>query len=244
MWCRILAGELVVLSMAVRSISSYVSQEFRRLQHSDIPRVFSGMVFENCHFLNCSLIQDEDVLYPIRVQDVTVSDGGLVNCNAIGVRFENVVLDNCQAVGDPMSPAGCVFGGVRLRGMLGSWIFNDMDPSLSDSVRTDFREAEREFYNEVDFALDISEGVFESADMYYLPGDLVVRDPETQVLIRKGSLAVADISQLPRRAVRILERVKNNPFDCTVLVVGRARKDFDEALEEVRMLVECGIAER
>ena len=214
------------------------------LRHMDAPRVFGRMSFVNCHFVNCALIQDEDASYPIKVEDVSASGGSLTNCIATGVSFRNVELSDCQAVGDSMTPAGCVFREVRLRGVMGSWIFNDMDPSLPDLATGEFLEAEREFYQSVDFALDISEGIFEAADMYHLPGDLVVRDPETQVLIRKDRLAAADLSQLPKSTVRMLRRVHENPYGSTAVVAGRAQKNFDEALAELRLLVELGIAQR
>ncbi|MET9263863.1 hypothetical protein [Amycolatopsis sp. NPDC004079] len=225
-------------------IETYVNQEFRRLRHLDAACNFCEMSFENCHFDNCVLLQDSDPSYPIEVKDVSVSGGSLTNSSAVGTSFERVSLSSCQTPGDPIAPQGCVFSEVKLRGSMGSWIFTDMHSSIPEETRAEFLEAEREFYKNVDFALDVSEGIFETADMFYLPGDLVVRDPETQVLIRKSRLATADVSRLPRLMVRLLRRVEKNPYDSTAFVVGRDREDFDEALAELQLLVDLGIAER
>jgi hypothetical protein len=158
--------------------------------------------------------------------------------------FENVTISDCPVVGRPMTPQGCVYRDVTLRGRLGSWIFNSMNKRVDVGLRKKFLESEREFYRNVDCALDISEAVFEAADLYYLPGDLVRRDPETQFLVRKKHFAGADLSEFPKWARYILERVEENPYDSTVIVAGRAEEDFERTIAEFQQLVDLGIAER
>lgn len=188
-------------------------------------------------------MQVGDPAYPTRVVDSELTGTRLVNSAAIGVRFEDVTVTGCPTPADPVYLDGCLFRHVVLRGRLGSWLFREMPKAIPDGRRKAFAEAEQQFYAEGEYALDITEAVFESASMFSLPGDLVRRDPETQFLVRKERVAGADLSTLPRSAQRWLKRVARSPFDSTVLVVGRDEPDFKESLASHRQLVDLGIAE-
>jgi hypothetical protein len=122
-------------------------------------------------------------------------------------------------------------------------LFREIPKSLPDDRRKAFAEAEQQFYAEGEYALDITEAVFESASMFSLPGELIRRDPGTQFLVRKEQLAGVDLSMLPRSMQRRLRRAARRPFDSTVLVVGRDEPDFKESLASHRQLVDLGIAE-
>jgi hypothetical protein len=227
----------------VVEIISYRNRRFNQLRHVDEAAVFGGMKFENCEFSGCTLSQVVDPTYPIKVEDVTISGGNFVNNNALGILFENVTVSDCSTSGRPMIMQGCAYKNVTLRGRLGSWIFNDMNHRVSLDLRQRFLESERDFYREVDYILDISEAVFEAADMYYIPGDLVRRDPKTQFLVRKSKLVDMDLSEIPKRTQRLLRRVEENPYDSTVIVAARNEEDFGGALSDFQQLVDLGIAE-
>ena len=222
---------------------TYEGRNFHHVRYLNTPGLFSGIAVQDCEFLGCVFGQQSDAGYPVRVLDTTVSGCRFVNNSVVGVSFEDVAVTDCATVGDPLTLEGCVFRRVILRGRVGSWIMNDLHRSFPDDVRAAFSRAERDFYSQGEYALDISEAVFESASLYYLPGDLVKRDPETQFLVRKENLLGADLSALSKIMQRRLKRVERNPFDSTVLVVGRDDENFKKNLPAYRQLVDLGIAD-
>ncbi|MEA5367215.1 hypothetical protein VA596_47345 [Amycolatopsis sp., V23-08] len=222
---------------------TYEDREFHHLRLDEPPWTLAGISVRGGELQDCAIVQVDDPAYPIRVIDSAITGTQLVNSAAIGVRFEDITVTDCPTPADPVYLDGCLFRHVVLRGRLGSWIFDEMPKSVPDDRREAFAEAERQFYAEGEYALDISEAVFESASMFSLPGELVRRDPETQFLVRKEGLAGADLSMLPRSARRWLKRAARSPFDSTVLVVGRDEADFKESLALHLQLVDLGIAE-
>jgi hypothetical protein len=222
---------------------TYENQEFQHLRLVDRQHTLAGISVRGGEFFDCRIVQVGDPAYPIRVVNSEITGTRLVNSAAIGARFEDVTVTDCPTPADPVYLDGCLFRHVVLRGRLGSWLFRDMAKSVSDAVREAFAEVERQFYAEGEYALDITEAVFESASMFSLPGELIRRDPETQFLVRKERLEGADLSMLPRSMQRRLKRAARSPFDSTVLVVGRDEPDFKESLASHRQLVDLGIAE-
>ncbi|WP_158226878.1 hypothetical protein [Amycolatopsis vastitatis] len=222
---------------------TYENQEFQHLRLVDRQRTLAGISVRGGELFDCVIVQVDDPAYPIRIVDSEIAGTRLVNSAAFGVRFEDVTVTDCPTPADPVFLDGCLFRHLVLRGRLGSWLFREMPKSIPDDLRKAFAEAEQRFYAEGEYALDITEAVFESASMFSLPGDLVRRDPETQFLVRKERLAGADLSMLPRATQRRLKRAARSPFDSTVLVVGRDEPDFKESLASHRQLVDLGIAE-
>src|SRR5204863_5298855 len=83
-----------------------------------------------------------------------------------------------------------------------------------------------EAYQHIDWALDISEASFADADFYYVPGQLIRRDPETQFLLRRESFADIDIRTLPTAAKFAASRFESTPFDSIVAVAPKQSKEF------------------
>ncbi len=221
----------------------YEHRQFERLRTVDQPALFSGISLRDCEFRSCKLCQWVDPAYPIRVLDVTATSCRFSGNSVAGVWFENVVVDGCVTGEDALTLRGCLFRHVIVRGAAGDWIVNDMRRDVPESEYDAFSDAARKFYAGGEWALDISEAVFESAALFSLPGDLIRRDPETQFLVRKEALAGADTSSLSRVMRLRLKRVQRNAFDSTVLVVGRGNERFADELAEHRKLVDLGIAE-
>jgi len=54
-----------------------------------------------------------------------------------------------------------------------------------------------EKYKEVDWALDIRDAVFSSAEFFGVPGELIRRDENTQVLLRREAFSRVDWRTCP-----------------------------------------------
>lgn len=222
---------------------TYENQEFQHLRLGERPHSFESISVRGGELFDCVIVQVDDPAYPIRVVDSEIAGTRLVNSGAFGVWFEDVTVADCPTPADPVFLDGCLFRHVVLRGRLGSWQFREMPNSIPGDIRQAFAEVGRQYYAECEYALDMTEAVFESVSMYCLPGKLIRRDPETQFLVRKEKLVSADLSMLPRSMQRRLKRASRGPFDSTVLVVGREEPDFKESLAAHRQLIDIGIAE-
>jgi hypothetical protein len=104
---------------------------------------------------------------------------------------------------DILQTWGAVFKHVVLRGKIDRlMISNDVLPDLSlnpgyqEDVVYAFREANAEYYRNVDWALDISGGEFQELCVRGVPAQLIRRDPETQVVVTRESALLGSWKQL------------------------------------------------
>jgi hypothetical protein len=145
------------------------------------------------------------------------------------------------------------FRRVALRGKLGFIKFNAECHSESDRFplhQAAWNDAYREFYKSVDWALDIREAQFStSVDFHFLPGRLVRRDPETQVLITRDRLRNIDWQKIcregscPSHAIEIEWFLTRSVHDSCVVIAPRKTRQFERDLRGLHLLREKGIAE-
>lgn len=91
--------------------------------------------------------------------------------------------------------------------------------------------------------LNISKANFEEVDLYYVPGNLVRRDEETQLLLHRGRVKGIDAASLPPYAGIAVSRFEACPFDSIVAVAPRHSKDFKQRLSELSELRRLGVAD-
>jgi hypothetical protein len=95
----------------------------------------------------------------------------------------------------------------------------------------------------LDWALDITEAEFDGADLYYVPGDLVRYDPDSQFLLRRSALAEVDTAGLPSFAGIAVSRFEGTPFDTMIAVAPKRSKKFPEIVAQFRELRDRRIAD-
>jgi hypothetical protein len=142
---------------------------------------------------------------------------------------------------------GPVLKHVRLKGRLGRLMISDVhDPSASPSSREAFRADNRDRYADIDWAIDISEAEFEEADLRGVPGGLVRRDPETQVLVRRAALLDGRWRRVPLEDTWwgvALETLLLDGRESEVLVAPRRHPKFPKLRDGLDRLRDAGIAE-
>lgn len=119
--------------------------------------------------------------------------------------------------------------------------------STFDRHQAAFDQANRAFYRGVDWALDIREADSFDIDLQEgaVPGDLVRRDPATQVLIRRenalsGRWRDLELPEIHTIAIRwMLDRGAPD----LILVTGRRRKDFEAEVRALERLRAAGVAD-
>ena len=225
----------------------YEGVHFSRLRDWNSGRTIDNLDLRNCTFENCSLSAGGDPQKRTTVRNVR-----LFQCS-VPMRFGTIgapVLDEV-IVEDFRSGAililnGAAFRHVVLRGHMPPVNFNEKMAAgaVPEEMLRLFREDNAAFYERVDWALDISQARFYSARLSSVPGQLVRRDPETQILVSRARLLEASWDSLPLPATtRIsIESCLKSRFEYQVIVAGKRDKRFGEQMRGIELLRRQGIA--
>lgn len=218
-------------------------EHFRDLNAVGAGRVIEDFDLDRCTFAGSSLVQWDDPSPSLVVRQVQVTRCTLQNCAAIGTRFENLTIDHLTVKGGMLTLAGCVFSHVTIRGRVGSLMTTPPMAGPGRELSSHATQAMVDAYESVDWALDISEAEFTNASLYYVPGNLVRRDPETQFLLRRDSVAELGSRTLPENGDIFFERFETTPFDSFIAIAPKRSRQFQEMLEILQALREMGLAE-
>jgi hypothetical protein len=215
---------------------------------------YGNAEFRRCNFQGCSFaLTNNPASRPI-VRNLRMVNCSQRGCTLYAPILENIVVDGLDTNGQLLRTHGAVFNRVALRGRIGRLMLsNDPLPSVSLSSGKRhaemelFRAANAEYYQRVDWALDISEGQFDELSIRGIPSDLVRRDSETQfVVTRKQALEGRWRDLEFRRTVwavtfgLFLER--NEPS--LILIAPKGHAQFQDYLADLRLLRDAGVAER
>ncbi|MFB7339176.1 hypothetical protein ACFCZ6_03870 [Streptomyces hydrogenans] len=204
------------------------------------PRSLGGVDLVRCTLTGGSLVQYEDAEYGLSVYDVSLRD-----CRADGVlhgvRFSDVSVHDV-ASGGRITPAACVFRHVTLSGRIPRLMTLPAHHSLPPEVREAFQKGAERFYDEVDWALDITAATFSEAEFSGIPGHLVRRDPETQFLLHRDRAEAADPEGFSRGARSYLTSARRSPYPTMVIVAPRRSRYFTSMLEDLESLRTARIA--
>lgn len=198
--------------------------------------------FERCSFEGGALVQYDDPTCGLEVRNVVLRRCKTGNAVVHGVRFDEVLVDGLTHR-SPLRFESCLLRHVTLRGRIGPIMFMPASRTIPDEMQQRFREHAAEFYADIDWALDITEAQFSDVDLTYLPGHLVRRDPEHQLLVHKEPAAAANRDDLPAIAAIAAERAAKSPYATTVAAVPTRSKNSAQYQEELEALRARGIAE-
>lgn len=156
-----------------------------------------------------------------------------------------------RGIWGPQMFAGCAFKHVVIRGAVrGSiafvpsddwWRDHSTEPATTDPTV----KANERYYAQVDWALDISHAEFTGVEMYRsgIPARLVRRDPETQVVVTRSSVASGDWrSACHGSSIWVaIERFMNSGFADAVLIAPKRSKYLDADVAAFRRLRDIGV---
>ncbi len=158
--------------------------------------LFEDMKFENCEFARCAISLTEQFGRMSTVRNVQLTDCSFVDCQTGPTILQNVTITNLRT--SDLFIVWCPYmDEVTLSGEIGKVKVNaEADTSTCGPANYEkqkpFDDYRDQFYAEVEWALDISEARFKEFDIRGVPGHLIRRDPESQVLItRERALEVA-----------------------------------------------------
>ncbi|MEV6734849.1 hypothetical protein [Streptomyces sp. NPDC051364] len=208
-------------------------EEFKGVRLLGSNRVYEEVRAVRSTFSGCYLAQLDDPEYGLVVKNSSIEQCRLDRCSIQGVVFDTVTIDGL-ATKQLHRLHGCVFNRVTLRGKIGPIMA--MGPHTSLPGRDNFIASIVDKYQEIEWALDISEATFSDADFYYVPGHLVRRDPETQPLLERERFSNVSASDLPTYAKIWVSRFNESPFSSLVGIAPKASKYFNDYMREIEWL--------
>jgi len=189
----------------------------------------------------CMVTQSGDPGFGLVVRNVVLERCQMDACKASGVLFEEITIDALR-LAQLHQLSGCVFRHVTLRGRIGSVMVKgpvSVRRDYSDRVACAVRK-----YKEIDWALDVSEAVFtDDAEFYYVPGDLVRRDPNSQALLRREAFSWADWRDFPGHIGPWVSRFEVTPFDSIVVIAPKGSTKFRKHMSDIEWLHNNGLCE-
>ena len=158
------------------------AETFEDREFVNVKLVKTGEVLQNFRFFKvtfdrCFMGHQAGTPSSLTVRDVEARDCAAYDSAVYSVFFDDVRVDSLTTRGS-LDLYGCVFRHVVLSGHHGKIIAQPLH--TTDSGEAERAEADvLRLYADVDWALDISGATFEDSDFYYVPGDLIRRDPAT-----------------------------------------------------------------
>lgn len=120
------------------------------------------------------------------VRDVELFGCRLSGCHCGPAIFENILVSGLET-DDLVLVWGALFRRVVLRGNLGKFKLNRYVDAIDRSAKTQspFDSFRDKYYSEGVWALDIREAKFKEFEISAVPSSLVLRDPESQVVVTR-----------------------------------------------------------
>ncbi len=163
--------------------------------------VLDGISMEKCRFDNCSFSLVKSPIHRSIAKNMHIRDCKVVNSDIGPAIIDEVLVENLS-INDMLICWGSLFRHVKLTGKFGSVKMNVMAHHDITREKQAFFDAERvTFYQDVDWALDISAATFTELDVRGIPAKLIRRDPSRQfVLTRCKALKAKPLCSLSKAA--------------------------------------------
>jgi hypothetical protein len=225
----------------------FSNQEFRSVYDQDSSQIFDGYEFDDCRFISCALSITLDPARRTTIRNVTLRNCEVRGCSLEAAILEEVVLDGLKTNG-LFQAWGAVFKHVVLRGNIERMMFSPA-VAISKPERAHqmlFDEANADYYGSLDWALDIREGLFGECEIQGVPARLVIRDPETQVIVTRAKAARGEWRKLDLSKTHwatSLEFLLERGDQDVVLVAPKRHKKFKQLLDGLKQLRQAGVAE-
>jgi hypothetical protein len=236
----------------IETMQVFENQTFEDFDDRNSAALFSGIEFRRCHFDGCfiSITHNPELrstLRNVRLLDCMANGGSLGKAIV-----EDALIENLKTPG-LFQIFGAVFKHVVLRGQLNRLMISneplprsDVNPPYQYENVEAFRDANAEYYRHVDWALDISRAEFKELDIRGVPGQLIRRDPKTQILIMRQRALEGTWRELPFRDSLTpfsIDFMLKQELPDTVIIAPKRHRKFPLYLHDLQLLREAGIAE-
>lgn len=225
----------------------YQDVVFRNLIDHDSGRVIQNLDLQRCTFINSKLSSGLDPKKRTILRRLHLSHCCIKQRFAmVGAPIlEHTTVEHLRC-GDVLIFWGAAFQRVTLKGHMPPMIFHERMAGNAVPIECAerFREANGAFYTAVDWALDIRDAQFATVRLSSIPGQLIRRNPATQVMVSRSKLLERDWSKLPLPSITRVS-VENCLASCheyQVIVAGERSRTFAAQLEGLEILRREGFA--
>lgn len=163
------------------------------------------------------------------------------NVQQIGLLIlREVLIEDWHTGREPVFVRNCLFDRVTLRGFIGDVLVQTAWKAVGNAEL----EVALDFYDCVEWAIDIREAKFGSFTLTGVPGDKVRFDPERHCRVLVDELRTNDAwRDFPEALVDTIEDWCELPTDSFVSIAGERSKYFDDWKREHALLRKHGFAE-
>ncbi|SMB87936.1 hypothetical protein SAMN05660772_02776 [Pasteurella testudinis DSM 23072] len=153
--------------------------------------IFINSIFDNCDIGLPNNIEDLPIIKNIEFNECVFlfcTFGPIILDN---IKFKNIRFENYGIFWSPFLKNVIIDGKISSFRINKNIFLSDKNPELQKKAN-EFRQ---HFYKKIDWAIDISRAKFSNFDYSGIPGELFIRDPENQILIKKDkffSLSLLD----------------------------------------------------
>lgn len=232
-----------------------VGRTFTRGSHHD------GQVFENLHLRDCTfeggagLVPDWSKPDPRRrstVRNVVLQDTRAYSGYLEGVILEDVTVENTRAGKAPLFLRGNAYRHVTLKGRIapleirGKMLHPSFSPEPQARASAAWDQANAEFYQTVDWALDITRATYGSLSISGIPTRLIRRNPaNTAVVTRERALEGGWRGLTLRRGLFdvVISWFLDDGYPDVLLIACPRSKRYDDDLADLDLLRKAGVAE-
>lgn len=231
-------------------MKSVADQRFENLFDHGKRLSLEFMQFERCTFANCILSRTTDVANRSTVKGVHLRQCTIGGCNVGPAVFEDCSVEGLET-DDLLIIWGALFKHVTVAGSIGKIKINQLASGLrrDPDVQRPFDIARRQFYDNTDWALDISAARFESFDVRGVPARLFRLDLDTQAIVTRERATAPDwqsrVSEWNTLWPFAIKLFLSAGDEDTVLVapLGAPKDERDKLLRGIRELRDLGVAE-
>jgi len=223
------------------------------LQDSGGGWIFSDMEFVDCQFIGCTFSTFEKSLFNEQEFVRTVAQNlRFVNCTIDGVHIGPGIVEDTTIDGlklrKHMQTWGTVFKHVVIKGVVDKLMLTPYVDVLGNfpHVQRYFDRANSEYYEDVDWALDISEASFKDCDIRAIPARLIRRDPSTQVVLTREKAMQGKWRELDLSGTfwpTAIELFLESGYKDELLVAPKKARNFRQLLEGLNKLRDAGVVE-
>lgn len=225
------------------------TREFRKKTYEGI-KVPPGVVARDVSFVDCSF---ERCGTPVGLLDAALEGPAFVTLERSGfvrpksnvqrlalVILREVTIEDWHTGREPVFVTNCLFDRVTLRGFIGDLMVQSALPELTNAEL----DIALDFYDSVEWALDIRDAKFSSLTLTGIPGEKIRFDPKRHCRVLCDELRATDAwRDLPENLVNQIEDWCRLPYASVVTVAGERSKYFDQWRKEHAVLRKRGYAE-
>jgi hypothetical protein len=224
----------------------FEKETFTYWDDRDSAASFCDIEFKKCHFDHCFLSLTFSPQLRSTIRNVRLIKCSQKSSTIYSAIVEDVLIDGLKSSGFALRTNAAVFNRVTMQGKIDRLMLTSTAFIMEPQLQPVFDQANAEYYKNVEWALDISNAEFNDITIRGLPGHLIRRDPETQLLVTRKNAIARGWEKLKLQNLLfpiVLDEFLDAGNDATVLVAPKRDPKFKSLLADLMVLKKAGIAE-